>query len=86
MCQDRLGTNIEKVKKKKTFPQGSIAAKLVRFMEEQDGLITGEKTGFLSHLDIKVIFLPRQARDQHGENSKKARFLAAEVRKTPFQK
>jgi hypothetical protein len=80
MCQDRLGTNIEKVKKKKTFPQGSIAAKLVRFMEEQDGLITGEKTGFLSHLDIKVIFLPRQARDQHGENSKKARFLAAEVR------
>ena len=84
MCQDRLGTNIEKVKKKKTFPQGSIAAKLVRFMEEQDGLITGEKTGFLSHLDIKVIFLPRQARDKHGENSKKARFLAAEVRKTPF--
>jgi hypothetical protein len=29
----------------------------------------------LSHLYIKVIFLPRQARDKHRENSKKARFL-----------
>ena len=28
---------------------------------------------FLSHLYIKVIFLPRQARDKHRENSKKAR-------------
>jgi hypothetical protein len=35
----------------------------------------GEKTGFLSHLYIKVIFLPRQARDKHRENSKKARFV-----------
>ena len=31
----------------------------------------GKKTGFLSHLYIKVIFLPRQARDKHRENSKK---------------
>jgi hypothetical protein len=29
----------------------------------------------LSHLYIKVIFFPRQARDKHGENSKKARFV-----------
>eukprot|EP01046_Picozoa_sp_COSAG06_P007104 COSAG06_NODE_342_length_17160_cov_11.393353_2_plen_165_part_00 len=36
---------------------------------------TGEKTGFLSHLYIKVIFLPRQARDKRRENSKKARFV-----------
>ena len=34
------------------------------------------KTGFLSHLYLKVIFLPRQARDKHRENSKKARFVA----------
>jgi hypothetical protein len=32
------------------------------------------KTGFLSHLCIKVIFLPRQARDKHRENSKKPVF------------
>jgi hypothetical protein len=28
--------------------------------------------GFLSHLYMKVIILPRQARDKHRENSKKA--------------
>ena len=37
---------------------------------------TGKKTGVLSHLDIKCIMLPRQARDKHRENSKKARFVA----------
>jgi hypothetical protein len=36
----------------------------------------GEETVFLSHLDIKMIFLPRQARDKHRENSKKDRLLA----------
>jgi hypothetical protein len=34
-------------------------------------LLAGAKTGFLSHLYINVIFLPRQARDKHRENSKK---------------
>ena len=34
----------------------------------------GKKTGFLSHLYIKVIFLPRLARDKHRENSKKSPF------------
>jgi hypothetical protein len=29
------------------------------------------KTGFLSHLYIKTMILPRQARDKHRENSKK---------------
>jgi hypothetical protein len=29
-----------------------------------------KKTGFLSHLYIKTIILPRQARDKHRENSK----------------
>jgi hypothetical protein len=37
---------------------------------------SGKQTGFLSHLYIKVNILPRQARDKHRENSKKARFLA----------
>ena len=34
------------------------------------------KRHFLSHLYIKCIILPRQARDKHRENSKKGRFLA----------
>jgi hypothetical protein len=33
---------------------------------------------FLSHSCIKTIFLPRQARDKHRENSKADRFLAGE--------
>jgi hypothetical protein len=33
------------------------------------------KRHFLSHLYIKCIILPRQARDKHRENSKKGRFL-----------
>jgi non-lysosomal glucosylceramidase len=33
------------------------------------------KTALLSHLYIKCIILPRQARDKHRENSKKGRFL-----------
>jgi hypothetical protein len=32
------------------------------------------KRHFLRHLYIKCIILPRQARDKHRENSKKARF------------
>jgi hypothetical protein len=35
----------------------------------------GEKTGFLSHLYIKIIFLPRQARDKHRENTQNRRRL-----------
>ena len=34
------------------------------------------KRHFLSHLYIKCIVLPRQARDKHRENSKNDRFLA----------
>ena len=36
---------------------------------------SGKKTVFLRHLYIKIMILPRQARDKHRENSKKARFL-----------
>ena len=39
--------------------------------------LAGAKTGFLRHLYINAIFLPRQARDTHRENSIKWRFLAA---------
>ena len=34
-----------------------------------------EKTVFLRHLYIKIIILPRQARDKHRENSKKETVL-----------
>ena len=33
--------------------------------------IPGKKTVFLSHLYIKMIIMPRQARDKHRENSKR---------------
>jgi hypothetical protein len=34
----------------------------------------GKKTGFLSHLYIKILFLPRQARDKHRGKLKKSPF------------
>jgi restriction endonuclease S subunit len=40
---------------------------------------SGTKTGFLSHLYINAIFLPRQARDKHRETSKKARFRSDDI-------
>ena len=40
------------------------------------------KTALLSHLYIKCIILPRQARDKHRENSKKGRFLQRFARLT----
>jgi hypothetical protein len=36
----------------------------------------GDKTVFFSHLCIKTNILPRQARDKHGENSKKEAVLS----------
>jgi hypothetical protein len=36
----------------------------------------GEKTGFFRHLYMKMMILPRQARDKHRENSKKRPFFA----------
>jgi hypothetical protein len=41
------------------------------------------KRHFFSHLYIKCIILPRQARDKHRENSKKCRFLAGYNISTP---
>ena len=37
---------------------------------------SGNKTVFFSHLYIKMMILPRQARDKHRENSQKERFVA----------
>jgi starvation-inducible outer membrane lipoprotein len=53
-------------------------------MEEQDGLITGEKTGFFEPFRYKSHLFTKTGSGQTWENSKSARFLAAEVRKTPF--
>ena len=39
-------------------------------------MLAGEKTVFLSHLYIKMMILPRQARDKHRENSKKEAVLS----------
>ena len=39
---------------------------------ECKGCYRCEQRHFLRHLYIKCIFLPRQARDKHGENSKKS--------------
>ena len=33
--------------------------------------LSGKKTAFLSHLYIKMLILPKQARDKHRKNSKK---------------
>ena len=40
--------------------------------------VRGEKTVFLSHLYIKTMILPRQARDKHRENSKKSAVFSPE--------
>ena len=40
----------------------------------------GQKTVFLRHLFIKMLILPRQARDKHRENSKKRPFSYRERR------
>jgi hypothetical protein len=42
-------------------------------VDQQDGRVEAvrKRVAFLSHLYIKVIFLPRQARDKHRENTQK---------------
>jgi hypothetical protein len=39
---------------------------------EPDEWHSGEKTALFVHFDIKMIILPRQARDKHRKNSKKS--------------
>jgi hypothetical protein len=42
---------------------------------------SGKKTGFLGHLYLKMMILPRQARDKHRENSKKSPFCRSRRRR-----
>jgi hypothetical protein len=56
-----------------------IAAKILDMDPQHDVAlaIKGKKTGFLSHLYIKGIFLPRQARDKHRKTQKEPVFSKA---------
>jgi hypothetical protein len=69
--QDRLRTNIGKaLKNDDRFPSlGHCSWNADR--TEGAVLEWSEKRHFLRHLYIKTIFLPRQARDKHRENSKR---------------
>ena len=56
--------------------------------EVKKALTQARKRHFLSHLYIKCIILPRQARDKHRENSKKVPFsqvAAASSRGSPLR-
>jgi hypothetical protein len=55
---------------------GWFCRRLGRCSRSTRSSLAGEKKGFFRHLFIKMIILPRQARDKHRENSPKARFLA----------
>ena len=52
---------------------GAHAPLIARVSNDATDMINSclRKTAFLSHLYIKTIILPRQARDKHRENSKK---------------
>eukprot|EP01046_Picozoa_sp_COSAG06_P051048 COSAG06_NODE_8242_length_2225_cov_5.165569_2_plen_77_part_01 len=56
-AKDRLRTSIGKWRREWCFLQGKIKQ--------------ARKMYFLSHFYIKMLILPRQARDKHKENSKK---------------
>jgi hypothetical protein len=77
-AQDKHRENSKKGLFSRSLPYG-MATEVECIFE----LHPGKKTGFLSHLYIKVIFLPRQARDKHRENSKKARFVAEAPAESP---
>eukprot|EP01046_Picozoa_sp_COSAG06_P028358 COSAG06_NODE_2548_length_6692_cov_35.291066_3_plen_212_part_00 len=69
-CQDRLGTNIWKTLRFKD--------RFVQALRLTSPLATGKKTGFLRHLYIKMMILPRQARDKHRERTQKSPFSRRE--------
>jgi hypothetical protein len=77
--QDRLGTSIRKRASlsKRTFSAALRRSGLASNGTTALGCTAGGKAGFWSHLYLKMMVLPRQARDKHRENSKKARFVAA---------
>jgi hypothetical protein len=87
-CQDRLGTDIQGKLKKECMPfyckqatPGDTIMERGSWHDELLILSKGEKTVYLSHLYIKTIILPRQARDKHRENSKKRAFSHQELRR-----
>eukprot|EP01046_Picozoa_sp_COSAG06_P027694 COSAG06_NODE_2459_length_6837_cov_11.462897_2_plen_170_part_00 len=64
------------------FPQARIAPGMM-LLDPGVTSAQASKRHFLSHLYIKCITLPRQARDKHRENSKNDRFLAAMAPRRP---
>ena len=82
--QDRLGTNIGKVEKKERLrfsqerfstPPSGMARSAALSSARSRMRSQARKRHFLSHLYIKINILPRQARDEHRENSKKGPFF-----------
>jgi hypothetical protein len=47
----------------------------IKRLEKIFDTVPGDKTVFFRHLYIKMMILPRQARDKHRENSKKEAVL-----------
>ena len=73
ICQDRLGTNIGKALKK-----SGVFWQLVDMLDpEKWPRVTGKKSHLCAILYSKMIGLPRQAQDRHGENSKRDAFSTA---------
>ena len=89
--QDRLGTNIRKRSGRKSCScrtgtlrsDATVKGAVVSVFAK--GAYGGsafngtrcEKRPFSSHLNVKTIILPRQAQDQHRDNSKRRRFVQA---------
>ena len=69
--QDRLGTNREKTLQNTSFSR----LFHVCFLQDEIQLKAAQvrKTYFLSHLHIKMMISPRQARDKHRESTQKKR-------------
>jgi hypothetical protein len=89
----RLGTNIGKaLKNRVAFLQGAtttltlwagVMGGTLNVNASIDGKVRKETGLFLRHLYIKVIILPRQARDKHRESTQKRDFFS-QVRKRSF--
>jgi hypothetical protein len=60
----------------KALKKSGVFLQLVDMLDpEKWPRVTGKKPHLLCHLYIKMISLPRQAQDKHGENSKKRCFF-----------
>jgi hypothetical protein len=79
VCQDRLGTNVSKVTQQETWLAFSKTGDQLDLdvcalcTHPRDDATAGKKTHILFHFMIlKLIILPRQARDKHRESTQKA--------------